>query len=346
VTRRRKIVFACIAFAMALVATVGSLLAIDIYLHYRVQRLDLNVWGYRGPAAGRKKPGETRIAALGGSTVFGYGVPWNESWPYYLERDINAARTGRAPASVVNLGAPRDSAATFATTIDDYDYLAPEVVVLYEGYNDLESPGAARGSDGQLANYLAWRHQSPVFRWTGYLPILPLVFAEKASSLLHGGDVSAAYGSRDIVFRPGLATRVTAGTLKATADIEVALERRFGRLTDGGAAASTAYDASCGRWSEYCGAVREAVRNARRRGLRAIVVTQPYLSDLHVDQQSALEASLRRDFSGDSAVRYVNLGHLVDLHDSRLAYDGIHLTATGNQRVAAALAPVVLDVMP
>ena len=343
-TTRRKVVFASVVFVITVVSTVGALLAVDIYLHYRVQRLDLNVWGYRGPAAGRKKPGEIRVATLGGSTVFGYGVPWNESWPYYLEQKINAARTGHVSATVVNLGVPRDSATTFVTTIRDYDYLRPDVLVFYEGYNDLESRAAARGSNSTVANYLAWRHQSPIFRWTGYLPILPLVFHEKALSMMHGGDLSAAYDSREIVFRPGLATRITAGALKATADIEVALEQRFGRLTDSGAAASGAYDSSCGRWSEYCGGVGEAIRAARRRGQRVIVATQPYLSDLHVDQQRALEASLRRDFGGDSAVRYVNLGRLVDLHDPRLAYDGIHLTATGNQRVAAALVPVVLEV--
>jgi lysophospholipase L1-like esterase len=346
VTRTRKVVFATIVFALAVVGTVAALLAVDIYLHYRVQRLDLNVWGYRGPAAGRKKPGEVRVATLGGSTVFGYGVPWNESWPHYLEQRINSLRTRGVPATVVNLGVPRDSATTFVATIKDYDYLSPDLLVLYEGYNDLESHDSAKGSKGSVANYLAWRHQSPIFRWTGYLPILPLVLTEKASSLLHGGDVNAAYDSRDIVFRPNLATRVTAGALKATADIEVELERRFGRLTDGEAAASTAYDASCGRWSEYCGAVREAIREARRRGQRVIVVTQPYLSDLHVDQQRALEASLRRDFGADSGVRYANLGRRVDLHDPNLAYDGIHLTAAGNQRVAAMLAPTVVEMMP
>jgi lysophospholipase L1-like esterase len=92
--------------------------------------------------------------------------------------------------------------------------------------------------------------------------------------------------------------------------------------------------------------VREAIREARRRGRRVIVVTQPYLSDLHVDQQRALEASLRRDFGADSGVRYANLGRRVDLHDPNLAYDGIHLTAAGNQRVAAMLAPTVVELLP
>src|SRR5207247_3271850 len=103
------------------------------------------------------------------------------------------------------------------------------------------------------ATYLTWRHQSPIFRWTGYLPILPLVLSEKAMSLMHGGDLNAAYDSRAVVFRPGLATRVTAGALPATADIELALEERFGRLNDSGPNASTAYDPTGGGWSHYSG---------------------------------------------------------------------------------------------
>jgi len=343
-TTRRKIVFALVAFLMVAIAFVLGLLALDIYVRHRASNFALNAWGYRGAAAGAKKPGETRIGTLGGSTVFGYGVAWTEAWPYYLERQINAGRPRPVPATVVNLGVPRDSATTFAATIDDYAYLKCDLVILCEGYNDLEPPPALRGGNRGPSNYLTWRHQSPIFRWTGYLPILPLVLNEKAMSLMYGGDLNAAYESREIVFRPGLATRLTAGALKATADLEFALERRFGRLTNGGTA-STSYDSTCGRWTQYCGAMQAAVRQARQRGQTVIVVTQPYLSDLHVDQQSALAASLQREFGGDSRVRYVNLGRLLDLRDAQLAYDGLHLTPAGNQRLAAALAPAVLEMI-
>jgi lysophospholipase L1-like esterase len=344
-TRRRKIVFACGTFLVVGIAMLGGLLALDIYLRQRATGLGLNAWGYRGPAATAKKAGETRIGTLGGSTVFGYGVDWTEAWPYYLERQINAGPPRTAPTTVVNLGVPRDSASTFAATIDDYAYLKCDLLILFEGYNDLEPRSAAKPGNQGVKNYLTWRHQSPIFRWTGYLPILPLILNEKAMSMMHGGDLNAAYESREIVFRPGLATRVTAGALKATADLEAALERRFGRVSDGGASVGASYDSTCGRWTEYCGAIQAAVRQARQRGQSVLVVTQPYLSDLHIDQQRALAASLEREFHGDSRVRYVNLGRLVDLHDQQLAYDGLHLTATGNQRVATALTPAVLEMI-
>jgi len=347
----RKVAFAVVAVVVVVVAMLAALLAVDVYLHHRVEGVSgLNVWGYRGPSAGRKAPGERRVVALGGSTVFGYGLPWNESWPYFVERRLAAsrARSQGGPITVVNLGAPRDSVATFVVTLDDYAYLDYDFVIFYEGYNDLDASagaGASGGVDPALGHYVAWRHQSPVFRWTGYLPILPLVLSEKAMAMMHGGDVNAAYAPGEIVFRPGLGTRITAGALKATADITLGLEQRFGRLTPGGPGASEAFDTSCERWSRYCGAVADAVRLARQRGKGVLVVTQPYLSDLHVEQQRALEASVRRQFGGDPRVRYVNLGGLINLHDPQLAYDGLHLTAAGNDKVAAALAPAVQEML-
>jgi lysophospholipase L1-like esterase len=341
---RRKVAFACVTFLLVGMLAVATLFAADVYVHYRVQRLDLNFWGYRGPSVGRKKTGESRVVALGGSTVFGYGLSWTEAWPHRLESRINAARAGNAPARVLNLGVPRDSATTFVATLQDYAYLKPDAVILYEGYNDLELPGPKDRINEDAARYLSLRHQSPVFRWTGYLPLLPLVLNEKAQSLMHGGNLNAAYDSRQIVFEPGLATRVTAGAMKATADLQLAVERRFGRLTDNREPA-TAYDTACGRWASYCGAMREAIRDARHRGLAVVVVTQPYLSDLHIDQQQALAADVKREFGSDSHVRYVNLGRLIDLHDSALCYDGVHLTPAGNERIAVELAPVVREVI-
>src|SRR5882672_6573552 len=120
-TTRRKILFASVAFLLFASSTVAGCVALDVYARHRARGLGLNAWGYRGPAIGRKQPGEARIAAPGGSTVFGYGVAWTDAWPFYLERRIKASRHQRP--QLANLGMPRDSAATFAATLDDYAYL-------------------------------------------------------------------------------------------------------------------------------------------------------------------------------------------------------------------------------
>jgi lysophospholipase L1-like esterase len=343
---RRKALYGALTVVSAAAVMAGALLALDVYLHHRVQNVSgVNVWGYRGPAIGHKHSGEIRVEAIGGSTVFGYGLPWNQAWPFYLEARIDARRAGEPRVTVVNLGIPTDSARTFVATLDDYGYLKSDVAILYEGYNDLGLPEGKNKTNPDVPHYLAWRHQSPIFRWTGYFPIFPLVLSEKAMLLTHGGDLNAGYDSREIVFRPGLATRATAGVMKATAGIGMALERRFGRLTATGPILSAAYDADCGHWSQYCGAMEDAIRHAIDQGQRVLVVTQPYLSDLHVDQQRALSASLQRHFGDDRRVRYLNLGRAIDLSDPELAYDRMHLTPAGNDRIAAALAPAVIEVL-
>src|ERR1043166_6303354 len=136
-SRRRKVAYVVVACVAIVCVAASILLALDIYVHHRVQYdAGFNIWGYRGDPVGRKHAGETRIIVLGGSTAFGYGLRWYESWPYYLEQKIRRAHAGGA-VTVVNLGIPTDSARTFVSTLDDYAYLDADIVMLYEGYNDL-----------------------------------------------------------------------------------------------------------------------------------------------------------------------------------------------------------------
>jgi len=340
--RRRALVYLA---AAAIVATLGAagFLAADVYMHWRVQNdAGFNVWGYRGNVVGRKKPGETRVIVLGGSTAFGYGLPARESWPYYLEQKLRVGHRVKGPVSVVNLGIPTDSARTFVATLDDYEYLRGDIALFYEGYNDLglDLSPPRNGINPAVSHYMAWRHQSPIFRWTGYFPILPLVLSEKAALLTKGPDAS-----KEVVFRPDLARRTTAAALKSAAVVSMALERRLGQLTDVGVRRSQQVDQDCGRWSVYCGAIEDAVTRALAQGQRVVVITQPYYSDLHVEQQNALAGMMAKRFGQDDRVRYVNLGRFLNLRDPAIAYDGIHLVAAANARVAEELISVVVDLL-
>jgi lysophospholipase L1-like esterase len=343
--RRRKLVYLTVAAIAVLIVLVplAALLAFDVYLHHRVQYdAGVNVWGYRGPTVGRKKPGEVRIVVIGGSTAFGYGLRWNESWPYFAEQRINERFGGRPPVRVINLGVPTDSARTFTTTLKDYEFLDYDIVCFYEGYNDLGQDNHEFKSVTipEVPHYIAWRYQSPIFRWTGYFPIFPLVLKEKAMAMLYRGDLNAAY-AHDIVFRPSLATRTTARTLEAASAVGVAVERRFGRLSNVAAPLNDATESSCGNWAQYCGAIADAVEHTVTKNKTAVVITQPYLSDLHIDQQAALSAMMARRFSGNSRVRYENLGRAIDMRDTSLVYDRVHLVARGNQIIADHIAPVI-----
>lgn len=334
-TRRRKIIYGLLTMAVAGGLMVLLFIAADVYVHWRTQhQAGVNVWGYRGEPAPRKQPGETRVVMVGGSTTFGWGLPSHESIPAFLEHKLNAARPTRR-FSVINLGAPGQGAYGFVFDLADYEHLDYDIAILYEGYNDL--PFQPLGLD----NYLLWRRQSPVFRWTGYHPILPIVLREKAAAMLQGGNIN----STAVRFEPGLATRATAGAMRAAATLTDGVTGKFGKLSESPPA--PAVDDQCIEiWKRYCGSVREAVEWARARGKAVIFVTQPFKSDEHVEQQSNVAAMLRARFGADRHVQYVNLGSAIDLRDPAIAYDGLHLVASGNATIAEHLLRPVIEAAP
>ena len=339
-TRRKFVIFSLVAMALAAVGTGLLFLAVDVYFHNKLERsAGVNVWGYRGPSVDDKDPQETRIAVFGGSTAFGYGVLWNEAWAYVLEQELNtrAASSGRR-FTVLNLAYNSEAAYSFKPTMEDYDYLDFDMVVFYEGYNDL----------GDAPRIDVYRRTSPVFRLTGYLPIFPLIFREKAFALMNDGNVNAGYEGTlrpdKTVFRPGMATQVGAAALEAAAATANSLEQQLGRLTaDREALREVTPTTGClARWHHYCGAQADAISAARARGRSVLVVTQPYISDQHVDQQRALIGMLESQFGTDAGVAHANLGPVVDLRNAQLAFDGMHLTPQGNRLVGEALVEPVL----
>lgn len=339
-TRSRYVLFGVAATLIAALSTSAVLLGVDVYLHQRLERsAGVNIWGYRGPTVGDKDANETRVAVFGGSTAFGYGVLWDEAWAYVLEQELNkrVAPAGRR-FSVVNLAYNSEAAYAFKPTMEDYDFLDFDIAIFYEGYNDL----------GDAPRIDVFRRTSPVFRLTGYLPIFPLIFREKAFALMNGGDVKAGYEgalqSKPTVFRPGMATQVGAAALEAAARTANSLEQQLGRLTtDPEQLRAVTPTTGCEvRWHHYCGAQADAITAARARGRAVLVVTQPFISDLHVDQQRALAGMLNDKFGDDPGVRHANMGPVVDLRTVQLAFDGMHLTPEGNRLVGEALVEPVL----
>jgi hypothetical protein len=342
----RRTAYALAAAVFAAGATLLALLAVDVYLHGKFeQSAGFNVWGYRGPAAGRKQADEYRVAVLGGSAAYGYGTTWDQAIPALLERQLS----GRSALpvrrfTVVNLGYNNEGAYSFKPTLDDYSSLHYDLACLYEGYNDLMG-------DSRAPNVAVFRHDSPVFRLTGYMPIFPIVFKEKAAALAHG-DAGALYRDADkTVFHAGVAARAAAGVLDTTAAIGQSLERQLGKISvEPLHVVNVDQSTGCKTpWQQYCRSVLQAVDFALGRGAQVVVVTQPYavlspsIRQRHVEQQAEMAAMLARRFGGDPRVAYVNLGPLVDLSNPRLSFDQMHLTPAGNARVAEALVAPVLQ---
>jgi len=339
---RRRLVFALAAVSIALVLSFLTLLGVDIYLHGRYQEsAGFNVWGYRGPSVGGKKANEYRVVVLGGSSAYGYGVTSDQAIPGQLEQMLHR-RTASPTFTVVNLGYNNEGAYSFKTTLADYEWLEYDLAVLYEGYNDM-SP--------VRPNTQIFRHDSPVFLLTGYMPIFPIIFKEKAAAMTSGGNAGAMYGKdTKTTFDASLAAKAGASVLTTTADVAKSLEAQLGRVTaEPPPHVEDGVHTGCGRWSQYCRSIEVAVEFARARRAQVMVATQPYLRadeslhELHVQQQAALQTFLMKRFGDDHDVEYVNLGDSVDLENPHLAIDHMHLRAEGNARVAGQLVDPVVE---
>lgn len=337
-SRRKKIVFALVAMAMSLFGMVVLLLGADLIVHHRAERsAGLNRYGYRGRVVPRKQNGDVRVVMLGGSTVFGYGVGWNESVPAYLEEKLQA-RLPR-PVRVVNLGYNAEGAYAFIPNLEDFSYLDYDAIVLYEGYNDL--------TGDEDVNTLVYRRKSAVFRLTGYFPILPLYLDEKIKMLRAGNNLAAAYDAGkkgSTVFRPNLAQRTSAAALETVLSMANTLDAQLSKVAANPHAATTTVSAlGCSPpWVNYCESVAAAVRFGRARGHAVVVGSQPTLlldhaRMVHAQQQAMLKAMVQHQFGSDRGVVWADLSNAVDLKAPNVTFDAMHLNPQANAAVAAGL---------
>jgi lysophospholipase L1-like esterase len=316
-SKSKRILPKIVALLISTFVCVSIFFGADFYLH---RKHGVNLWGYRGPAVGRKQPGEKRVAVLGGSTTWGYGLDVGQDFPAQLQRQLINANAGTGPINLLNLGFNNEGAYSFTYTMNDYDYLNYDAVLLYSGYNDLGG-----------SNLHVFRHRSPVFLWTGYLPLLPTLSADKISAWQQSGK------QEKTVFQPPDLNQL---------DRAAQLRKQIGKLNDASAPGSQSTSATCPpEWQFYCDRIYEATELALKKGKRVLIVGEPYITDKHVNQQAALENMIRVRFAGQDKVRYLNLGRVVDLRDQSLCWDGMHLTDEGNRRIAEALAKPVLDLL-
>src|SRR6266852_1097457 len=101
--RLKRITLKAATTIVSTAAIVSILLGADLYLHHKH---GMNLWGYRGPAVGRKQPGEKRIVVLGGSTAWGFGLGVGQDFPGQLQRRFaeHSRTDGSASIKVLNLG--------------------------------------------------------------------------------------------------------------------------------------------------------------------------------------------------------------------------------------------------
>jgi hypothetical protein len=161
-----------VLLVLGYVAAFGTIA--DIRLHQAAEeQRSVNLHGYRGPLARQRKVEQVRILVLGGHWAFGTGLVQAETPPAYLDRNLHQRWRPEnigLSVTVVNLAGPGDGPASYVTTLDDYRSLDGDIICLLD--DPIREEGAAA----------PWRHQSALFRQTGYFPLLPRAFAAEPAS--------------------------------------------------------------------------------------------------------------------------------------------------------------------
>lgn len=120
----------------------------------------INSSGFRGRDFEKmKKPGVIRVVTLGASSTFGFRTRDDQTYPYYLEEDLNRSLPLTNSANlvtpsgkrisryeVINLGIPHlESDQILSLFLAEAVPLDPDIVTFYEGYND--AANGVRDSD-------------------------------------------------------------------------------------------------------------------------------------------------------------------------------------------------------
>jgi lysophospholipase L1-like esterase len=194
VPRRRRVLFAAVAFLGSLGLGLGALelgvrlwwqnmpdavypddtgccggrtLRPNVVGHDLYHRFRHNSLGYRGPEHAPRGAGPLRVAVVGDSFVYGVAVDEAGALPGRL----GAALQARAPgAEVINAGMPGNTLemnlARARDVLTDY---APDVVVLVLLYNDFEATDARGGAAVEVAPVRAQGQQNALGRVAEWL---------------------------------------------------------------------------------------------------------------------------------------------------------------------------------
>ena len=218
--------------------TRGSEFRPEFRLRSGVFQIAVNRWGLRGPNISRRKPaGVTRIAILGGSSVFGYFVNDGQEAARLLEKNLD--RPDRA-VEVLNAGVPGYNLFQTLGRFEEWVVpLEPDIVVLYLGWNDLpyicsEQPQDLRHQIRPIAPAYERRlGQSTLYgfvkyRWWGVAP--PALLPRRV-----GQAIPTAAGRRcfrenldklaDVIQRSGATMLVSAQCVAARDDVSTELQQ-------------------------------------------------------------------------------------------------------------------------
>lgn len=299
----RRILLVVAALGLCVVGAAG----LEALASRSVRQTAWNLRGYRGRILWRKAAHEVRVFAIGGSTTYGYTVEREESYPAQLETLLTERLGPERPVTVANLGHLSDSSVCYEPTYRDYRYLNGDIVILYEGYNDIGAPSRRQERD-------CYQQSSVIFRWTGFFPIAPIYLTERWFKFRYG-SITAGYEA----FR--------AGEARAHPGPEPELPK---------------IDA----YENYERNVLSFVGKRLQEGKRVVFASQPFIGNAgHLDQQTRIRVALE-PFMSNPRFRYRDFMYIFGgKHDKAWFNDLMWLNPSGNKVLAEKMSEPVMDLI-
>ena len=117
----------------------------------------VNSRGFRGPEIKAKEKGMIRIVCLGGSTTYGSGLDYIDTYPVILQQKLDK-KFGTQRFEIINCGQPGLNLSQIVSfTKDEMNQLDPDVVLLMSIENNFAAPGfwfvGVEAGDNALANF-------------------------------------------------------------------------------------------------------------------------------------------------------------------------------------------------
>ncbi len=281
---------------------------------YRGQTLTIGANGLRHTPGAVCEPDAVRVFAFGGSTMWGEGAPDARTIPAYLQAQL-APHLNR-PLCVTNYGqrAWVSTQSLVKLIIELQRGHVPDVVVFYDGYNDVYA-GYATGRVGVPENFLQLAEFKQEHR-AGKRALIRMAKKTQLGQLVTKLTATRANSTRDI--EPNRMAEDIVDAYLQVMQITAALAETYGF-------AYTFF------WQPQLAAGIKPLSD----GERAILANHPWLPPAVRTLTDAVYARIETLTLARSDL--VDLSHVFAGVDERVYIDPAHITSTGNRIVAQAM---------
>jgi lysophospholipase L1-like esterase len=259
-----------------------------------------NSYGFRSHEfPTEKKPNDFIIIALGGSTTYGYKIESNEkTWPELLERKL-AAQYPDKHIIALNLGIDMATNAVGLVNLALVGvHLNPDLVIAYEGYNDLASLGYRNFRSDQAHFY---RDIDPTTLFRGFQLSTPRWLLRSYVVYYATGALDLAFGMNDLTMSARMPKEADDDRFKG---IEATLRN-----------------------------LKSMNAIAKGFGAQALFSTFQFTREDTQPEYQRFNAELRRYFQ-DNGLLWIDQAALIPDSDPTINIDDCHFTPKGNELFA------------